>query len=142
MGCPFGCSQAYKQSESIKRSTAYYQTPEGKEKKKQLNAKAKKEDKPETEEQRDSSSQNKNINIEPHTINGPPSQNNRSDKNETIELNNKMLHYLQCLFNLIEPYFFTYQQILALLNKKIRQHRLRKRKEMDYVIDYCCSKPP
>jgi len=29
-----------------------------------------------------------------------------------------------------------------ILIKKIRQHRLRKRKEVEYLIDYCCSQPP
>ena len=36
--CPFGCRNAYRKKRSTQRSTAYYQTAEGKFKKKQLNA--------------------------------------------------------------------------------------------------------
>ncbi len=140
LGCPFGCSQAHKQSESTKRSTAYYQTPEGKEKKKQLNAKAKA--KQETEKQKSSLPQKNNMNAEQYAVGDKPSEHNTPDKSQAIPPDNKMLHYLQCLLNLIEQQFLTYQKILALLNKKIRQHGLRKRKEMDYVIGYYCSQPP
>ena len=38
IGCPFGCRQAHRRKSAIKRSTAYYKTPEGKDKKQQLNA--------------------------------------------------------------------------------------------------------
>ena len=38
LGCPFGCRQAHRRKSAIKRSTAYYKTPEGKIKKRQLNA--------------------------------------------------------------------------------------------------------
>lgn len=36
--CPFGCRQTHRKQCAKQRSTAYYQTPEGKFKKKQLNA--------------------------------------------------------------------------------------------------------
>jgi len=142
LGCPFGCSQSHRQRQSTKRSSAYYQTDEGKDKKKRLNANTQKETKSETEEQKGTSTQNKTTNTEQHAIDDKPSEQNTSEESQAINPDNKMLHYLQCLFNLIEQQFLTYQQIISLLNKKIRQHSLRKRKEMDYVIDYCCNKPP
>ena len=37
LGCPFGCRQAHRKAGSNERSTRYYQTDEGKLKKKQLN---------------------------------------------------------------------------------------------------------
>jgi len=40
--CPFGCRNAYRKKRSTQRSTAYYQTAEGKFKKKQLNARRRK----------------------------------------------------------------------------------------------------
>jgi len=39
--CPFGCRNAHRKKRSTQRSTAYYQTAEGKFKKKQLNARRK-----------------------------------------------------------------------------------------------------
>jgi len=39
--CPFGCRNAHRKRGSTQRSTAYYQTAEGKFKKKQLNARRK-----------------------------------------------------------------------------------------------------
>jgi hypothetical protein len=36
--CPFGCRQAHRRENSTKRSREYYQTPEGKQKKKEINA--------------------------------------------------------------------------------------------------------
>ena len=38
LGCPFGCRQAHRQSQSTCRSVAYYREPEGKVKKRDLNA--------------------------------------------------------------------------------------------------------
>ena len=38
LGCPFGCREAHRKKRSSERSTAYYRTPEGKEKKAQLNS--------------------------------------------------------------------------------------------------------
>ncbi len=38
LGCPFGCRQAHRRKSSIHRSTEYYQSEEGKQKKKYLNA--------------------------------------------------------------------------------------------------------
>ena len=38
LGCPFGCRQAHRRKNAIQRSTEYYQTKEGKIKKKYLNA--------------------------------------------------------------------------------------------------------
>ena len=142
LGCPFGCSETHRKNESTKRSTAYYQTPEGKEKKKQLNANARNKTNQTTGEREEPSSQNKNINEEPLTLDEQNAEKNNSDKDKTIHPDKKMLHYLQCLFNLIDRQFLSYQQILDLLNRKIRQHHLRKRKEIEYVIDYCRSKPP
>jgi len=37
IGCPFGCRNTHRKKCSTQRSTAYYQTPEGKIKKKQIN---------------------------------------------------------------------------------------------------------
>ncbi len=135
LGCPFGCSEAHRKNESTKRSTVYYQTQEGQEKKKRLNADARnKSDQTvgEEKEEEPSSSQNKNLREKQVTL----------DEHKIINPDKKILHYLQCLFNLIDQQFLSYQQILTLLHKKIRQHRLRKRTEIEYVIDYCCSKPP
>jgi len=38
LGCPFGCRQAHQKKAALKRSTDYYRSDAGKEKKKQLNA--------------------------------------------------------------------------------------------------------
>lgn len=38
LGCPFGCRKAHRRKNAIQRSTEYYQTKEGKQKKKYLNA--------------------------------------------------------------------------------------------------------
>lgn len=37
LGCPFGCRQAHRRQNAIRRSIEYYKTPEGKQKKKHLN---------------------------------------------------------------------------------------------------------
>ncbi len=38
LGCPFGCRQAHRRKNSIHRSTEYYRSKEGKQKKRYLNA--------------------------------------------------------------------------------------------------------
>ena len=38
LGCPFGCRQTHRRKNAIQRSTEYYQTKEGKIKKKDLNS--------------------------------------------------------------------------------------------------------
>ena len=37
LGCPFGCSEAHGKQQSTRRSVAYYQSKEGRDKKRDLN---------------------------------------------------------------------------------------------------------
>lgn len=41
LACPFGCAETHRNNESLRRRKEYYQTPEGKVKKKELNKKRK-----------------------------------------------------------------------------------------------------
>jgi hypothetical protein len=147
--CPFGCRQAHRKECSTKRSIEYYRTDEGKAKKKALN------------EQRRSSQ-------EQQTCNGDQAGNADSNDGDSGDTNNKKpsgqaseascahepahapetvydevtVHYLQMLISLIEGRWVSMDEILAMLEKIMRQHSMGKRKRFRYDFAYPRAEVP
>lgn len=65
-----------------------------------------------------------------------------SVENRQINPDKKILHYLHCVLSLIENHFISCEQVLSMLRRINRQPGLRKRKEIDYIIDWFCCEPP
>jgi hypothetical protein len=105
LGCPFGCRKAHRRKKSNRRSTEYYRTQEGKEKKKHLNAAR--------------SRQNR--------LSKPGPE----EKEDGRAVDSAMVGHIQLVCSLIEGRWVGLSEILAMLDKILRQHS----------ID-CCVKLP
>jgi hypothetical protein len=135
--CPFGCRQAHRKESSTKRSTEYYRTDEGRAKKKALN------------EQRRGSQEQHGCNVDQ----GGGDSNDTDDEKssgqdsktacaseaarapETV-YDEVTVHYLQTLIGLIEGRWVSMDEILAMLEKIMRQHSMGKRKRFRYNFAY------
>jgi hypothetical protein len=119
LGCPFGCKDAHRKRGSSKRSTEYYRTPEGKLKKKLQNGKR---SKGETKAIADDRQQGeKDLALVERKIGEP------------------MLCYLRMVIGLIEGRRISAVEILDMLLKKLRQHRIIRRRKIEYILQ-CLNK--
>jgi len=101
LGCPFGCRDAHRRQNSIARSTEYYRSKEGKQKKKYLN---------------DGRSQ-------PNRL--PESRlNENSNDGGGSKFDAATVNYIQMVTSLIEGCFVGLAQIRAMLDNVLRQHSI------------------
>jgi hypothetical protein len=105
--CPFGCREVHRKQRSTERSVAYYATAEGKTKKK--------------------------------TQNGKRSQGGvRRDANppvhEALDFPAGTLGYIAMVASLIEGRRVSEAEMLQRLVRAMRQHRMARRRRMDYVV--------
>lgn len=104
--CPFGCRQAHRKQRSTKRSVDYYATPEGKAKKKIQNGKR-----------------------------GKPAADIKAAGAEArLELEAGIVIYIAMAVSLIEGRRVGEDEIRAMLARTMRQHRIARRRRIDYVI--------
>ena len=112
LGCPFGCSRAHRQKQSTLRSVAYYQQPEGKAKKKALNARRRK------------------ISPAPAVTNPvPPGL-------------GPFLEYLCVMLGLIEGRRVQLWEVLEMLERTVRQHRMVRTRPIDQDVAWLHEQPP
>jgi hypothetical protein len=112
LGCPFGCSRAHRKKQSTKRSVAYYQEPEGKVKKQALNARRRKSPRPPE----------------------PPSP-------LPPELR-PFLQYLCVMLGLIEGRPVQVWEVIAMLKRTVRQHRMVRTRRIDQGVAWLHEQPP
>lgn len=117
LGCPFGCREAHRKAESTRRSTAYYRDAAGREKKRQLNARRRGCCQPAVPEA-------------PPTIAASP------------PWPRALLEYLCVVVSLIEGRPVGLAEILEMLARALRQHRMARRRPMDQCVDRLHGKPP
>lgn len=121
LGCPFGCRDEYRKRHSKKRSTEYYRTAEGKFKKRMQNSKrtkvAAKESLP---------GQGQAGAVEPR---------------ET-SFSAHMVDYLRMAISLIEGRPVSTAEILKMLSRAMRQHRLVRGRRMDYILRHLNKRAP
>ena len=113
LGCPFGCRKAHRQRESTRRSVAYNRTKEGKKRKQVHNQRRRKT---------------------------PP-------KVTTPELTKcplapPLIEHVRLVVSLIEDRQITLHQILQLVEKVLRQHRMARMRRIDQIMDYLNKRPP
>jgi hypothetical protein len=105
--CPFGCREAHRKQRSTERSVAYYATVEGKAKKKLQNDKR---------------------------VQGGV----RADVNPLVpgarEFHAGIVGYIAMVASLIEGRRVREEEILQMLVRAMRQHRMARRRRMDYVV--------
>jgi len=121
LSCPFGCKEArYKQS-STQRSMEYYQTKEGKGKKKIQNEKRCKT-KPGLKDRQ--------------------AEAGRSLSASNSDFNARMVEYLRMAVSLIEGRRVSTDEILEMLARVVRQRSMPRGRRIDYVMRYLKKNAP
>jgi hypothetical protein len=117
--CPFGCRQAHRRHQSDQRSTAYYRDEAGKEKKRTLNAKRRKRPPP------------------------PPAPPSPLLVDEFPSAwPQTMLPYLQMVISLIEGRPVSLAEVVAVLRRALRQHRIARTRRIDHTVGWLHAEPP
>jgi hypothetical protein len=117
LGCPFGCRQAHRQRESTRRSVAYYREPEGKVKKQALNARRRK-----------SPASSPAL--------PPPTQ------PERLPWPRPILEYVCVLASLIEGRRVELSEVIEMLRRTVRQHRMVRTRRIDQGVAWLHEQPP
>ena len=113
LGCPFGCRQAHRQSESTRRSVDYYRQPEGKAKKRDLNARRRKT---------------------------PPATS--SSEPPPLPWPRPILDYVRVVVSVIEGRRVLLSQIVEMLQRTLRQHRMVRTRRIDQGVAWLNEQPP
>jgi hypothetical protein len=121
LGCPFGCRDEHRRRRSSKRSTEYYQTAEGKFKKRMQNSKR----------------------TEVPAKESIPGQGKAAafESRET-SFNAHVVDYLRMAISLIEGRPVSTAEILEMLSRAVRQHSLVRGRRMDYVLQHLNERAP
>jgi hypothetical protein len=114
LGCPFGCREAHRKRQSNLRSTAYYQDEHGKEKKRQQNAKRRKT-----------------------TVPAAP-----ASPEEPLPWPRPIVEYVRMVTSLIEGRQVSLAEVLEMLARVVRQHRMVRTRRIDQVIARLNDHPP
>ena len=109
--CPFGCRQMHRKRNSTQRSMAYYRTDNGKEKKKLQNGKRGRGAGPRR----------------------------RPGEGQGMHFDADIVCYLVMVVSWIERRRVSAWEIRKMLARAVRQHRIAKRRRIDYVLDYLAN---
>jgi hypothetical protein len=120
--CPFGCREAHRKAQSNRRSTAYYRDEKHKEKKRQLNAKRRKA---------------------APGASAPMSMPTPAPAADApLSWPRPMVNYLCMVVGLIERRRVGVEEILAMLARTLRQHRMVRGRRMDQTVASLHERPP
>ena len=135
--CPFGCRQLHRRQQFSRRSTAYYRTAAGRQKKHRLNASR-------------SNSADSNATVE--ALSPPVSVTAEAQPSlalpESLEISLEMIErssvlpYVALLFALIGGRKLTREQLLERLCLRVRQHSLPHLPRREYVAHIVHEQPP
>ncbi len=112
LGCPFGCREAHRRSQSTRRSVAYYREPEGKVKKQALNARRGKTPQPPAP---------------PHPAPAWP---------------RPILQYVCVMAGLIEGRPVHLGEVVEMLERTVRQHHMVRTRRIDQSVAWLNAQPP
>lgn len=112
LGCSFGCREHHRKSQSTRRSVAYYQEPEGKVKKRDLNARRRKTPAP------------------------PP------PKPTPLPWPRPILEYVCVVVGLIEGRKVRLWEVVKMLERIVRQHRMVRTRRIDQGVAWLNEQPP
>ena len=114
LGCPFGCRRAQRRRESTRRSVAYYREPEGKVKRQALNARRR----------------SRGRKAQPAPI------------DPAAACLRAILAYLCVLVGLIEGRRVQRWEVMAMLERTRRQHRMVRTRRIDQGVAWFNERPP
>jgi hypothetical protein len=121
--CPFGCKDAHRKRSSTQRSTEYYDTAEGKIKKKLQNGKRSKgEAKLHSGSRREEAGQDLAL--------------------DGWRFDARMVSYVGMVTSLIEGRRVSLDEILQMLARAVRQHSMARGRRIDYVLRYLMKNAP
>jgi hypothetical protein len=115
LGCPFGCREAHRKSQSTRRSVDYYRQAEGKLKKQALNARRRK--------------------------NGGPSAPSPSPP-IPLPWPRWVVEYVRVVVSLIEGRRAGFGEVVQMLQRTLRQHRMVRARRIDQGVAWLNAQPP
>ena len=120
--CPFGCREAHRKQASAQRSAAYYGDAEGKRIKSKLNERRPRK----------------------YRAPEPPSDRPRPRRRRRRrpKWNPLMIEYVRMLLSLIEGRRVSRGQVLRMLARKMRQHTMSRRRQIDQTVAWLQEEPP
>ena len=123
LGCPFGCREAHRKQASAQRSAAYYREPKGKRKKSELNQRRPRQYCP------------------PKPAPNPPRA-RPPRRRRRPRWNPLMIDYVRMVASLIEDRRISRAQVLRMLARKMRQHTMCRRRQVDQTVAWLNEEPP
>jgi hypothetical protein len=118
-----GCREAHRKRRSTERSVAYYGTAEGKEKKKVQNDRRARRGKGGAEAGRGAGRE-------------------EAREGEEMRLEAGIVRYVRMVTSLIEGWRVSVAEVRAMLQRAVRQHRMVRRRRIDYVVAYLKKNAP
>ena len=120
--CPFGCREAHRRQEAIRRSTAYYSDEEGKKRKKNINQ--------------------RRCRKGPATTLPPRRASTSTSKARCARPTPQMLQHVRMVVSLIEGRRISRRQVRLMLAKNLRQHTVVRRRKIDQAVLWLHKQPP
>lgn len=117
MRCPFGCREVHRKRDSTRRSTGYYRTKEGRQKKRVQNGKRRQKG-----------------GRAPDTPGEP--------KAGAGELKAQIVEHVRMAASLIEGRRVSREEILKMLARALRQRSLVRRRRIDYIVGHLNKASP
>ena len=124
LGCPFGCRQAHHRRQGNQRTAAYYREEAGKDKKRALNAQRRKQP-------------TRRATPPPAPTRPPPPADGLPSAWPRT-----MLPYLQMVTGLIEGRPVSRTEVVAMLLRALRQHRMVRVRRIDQTLAWLHEHPP
>ena len=120
--CPFGCREAHRKRASAQRGAEYYRSPEGKQRKRQINQRRPRK----------------------YCAPEPPSERPRAPAPQRCPApwSPPMVEHVRMVSSLIEGRRISRRQVVAMLERVLRQHRLARRRKIDHTVAWLNEHPP
>ena len=131
LGCPFGCRAAHHRRQGNQRTGAYYREEAGRDKKRDLNAKRRKTPARRTPPPVPGPSPPASLTLPPPLVDELPSAWPRP-----------MLPYLQMVISFIEGRPVSRTEVVAMLLRALRQHRMAHTRRIDQTVGWLHAEPP
>lgn len=142
LGCPFGCRQAHRRRRDNQRMAAYYREEAGRDKKRELNAKRRK--RPAQQAAPPPASPAPSVPAPtpgPSSSPPPPSPPSPAD-GLPAAWPRAMLPYLQMVCWLLEGRPVSLREVVAMLLRALRQHRIARTRRIEQTVDWLHAEPP
>lgn len=140
--CPFGCREAHRKQCSTKRSVAYYQTEDGKVKRKIQNDKRKRFESAPEEDKQPEGAEKQSEDATQSEQEKPTEEERSGGAIDGAEFDEGMVSYVRMVTSLIEGRRVSRDEILQMLARSLRQHSISRRRRTDYHIWSLNENPP